>query len=112
MFSPFITVGHAELVSASHCEHILAIPFLGEILKQVQDDFGRYLLFLFSFWGTPFNTSVLLIFLCKSTVFPSHDQICKPIRVFADAPFILVVINRGLKSPRLFNFTSFRRFIR
>ena len=30
-------------------------PFLGEILKQVQDDFGRYLLFIFSFWAAQFN---------------------------------------------------------
>ena len=28
-------------------------PFLGEILKQVQDDFWRFLLFLHSFWGAP-----------------------------------------------------------
>ena len=33
-------------------------PSLGEILKQVQDDFGRFLLFLHSFWGSQFNTSV------------------------------------------------------
>ena len=31
-------------------------PFLGEILKQVQDDFWRFLLFLHSFWGSQFNT--------------------------------------------------------
>ena len=33
-------------------------PSLGEILKQVQDDFGRFLLFLHSFWGSQFNTYV------------------------------------------------------
>ena len=33
-------------------------PFLGEILKQVQDDFWRFLLFLHSFWGSQFNTYV------------------------------------------------------
>ena len=33
-------------------------PSLGEILKQVQDDFGRFLLFLHPFWGSQFNTSV------------------------------------------------------
>ena len=33
-------------------------PSLGEILKQVQDDFGRFLLFLHSFWGSQFKTYV------------------------------------------------------
>ena len=33
-------------------------PSLGEILKQVQDDFGRFLLFILSFWGSQFNTYV------------------------------------------------------
>gem|GEM_PF-6471815 len=58
----YITVqrdGHAELVSASHREPLL-FPVLGQILKQVQDDFGRFLLFLHSFWGSQFNTYVLL----------------------------------------------------
>ena len=43
-------------------QHLIASlylpPSLGEILKQVQDDFGRFLLFLHSFWGSQFNTSV------------------------------------------------------
>ena len=34
-----------------------------------------------------------------------------PIRVFADANNIWSLKNRGLKSPRLFNFPSFRRFL-
>ena len=33
-------------------------PSLGEILKQVQDDFGRFLLFLHSFWSSQFNNFV------------------------------------------------------
>ena len=33
-------------------------PSLGEILKQVQDDFGRFLLFILSIWGSQFNTYV------------------------------------------------------
>ena len=40
-------------------------PSLGEILKQVQDDFGRFLLFLHSFWGSQFNTSVKRSLLSK-----------------------------------------------
>ena len=35
-------------------------PSLGEILKQVQDDFGRFLLFLHSFWGSQFKTYDLM----------------------------------------------------
>ena len=39
-------------------ESLYLPPSLGEILKQVQDDFGRFVLFLHSFWGSQFNTSV------------------------------------------------------
>ena len=48
------------LNSFQHLTASLYLPplFLGEILKQVQDDFGRFLLFLHSFWGSQFNTYV------------------------------------------------------
>ena len=48
----FITVGHAELVSASVRSHEL-VKARSEILKQVQDDFWRYLLFCTLILGTP-----------------------------------------------------------
>ena len=80
----YITVqrdGHAELVSASHCEPLLT-PLLSSVRswnkltfvqfahalhsqtslallslnRKFQDDFWRFLLFLHSFWGSQFNT--------------------------------------------------------
>ena len=49
-----VSLRHAELVSASHRESFLVL-LRGQILKQVQDDFGRFLLFLHSFWSSQFN---------------------------------------------------------
>ena len=48
------------LNSFQHLTASLYLPplFLGEILKQVQDDFGRFLLFPHSFWAPQFNTYV------------------------------------------------------
>ena len=42
-------------------------PSLGEILKQVQDDFGEVLVFLLSFWLSQFNTFVKNNSLLKSS---------------------------------------------
>ena len=49
--------GHAELVSASVRGEVLILA-RSEILKQVQDDIRSHLLFILSFWGRQFNTSV------------------------------------------------------
>ena len=45
-------------LSAVKHSSIVIILARGEILKQVQDDIRRHLLFLLSFWGSQFNTSV------------------------------------------------------
>ena len=71
----YITVqrdGHAELVSASHCEPLLTPSFsrwdpetsyspslienIFNYIRYGQDDFWRFLLFLHSFRGSQFNT--------------------------------------------------------
>ena len=57
-------------------------PFLGEILKQVQDDFWRFLLFLHSFWGSQFNTYVKSH---RSRLITHYSKICR-IRVIS-VPF-------------------------
>ena len=49
-------------------------PSLGEILKQVQDDFGRFLLFILSFWGSQFNTYVKSH---RSQLIAHNSKICR-----------------------------------
>ena len=52
-----LVIRHAELVSASHSEPVLVFH-RGQMLKQVQHDIWRHLLFILSFWGSLFNTDV------------------------------------------------------
>ena len=60
-------------ISASHCEAFLVF-LRSQILKRVQDDFGRFLLFILSFWGSQFNTYVKSH---RSQLIAHNSKICR-----------------------------------